>query len=66
MPKGIVTCTSSNLYKVEVNENIYQCLARGKFKKDGLSPLPGDKVEITIVDETKKEGVLEKIHPRDN
>lgn len=66
MPKGIITCTSSNLYKVEVNGNSYHCLARGKFKKDGLSPLPGDKVEIEITDEEKKEGVLEQIMPRNN
>lgn len=66
MPKGIITCTSSNLYKVEVNGNNYHCLARGKFKKDGLSPLPGDKVEIEITDEEKKEGILEQILPRNN
>lgn len=66
MPKGIITCTSSNLYKVEVNENIYQCLARGKLKKDGLSPLPGDIAEIEITNEEKKEGILEQILPRKN
>lgn len=66
MPKGIIICTSSNLYEVEVNGNSYNCLARGKFKKEDLSPLPGDKVEIEIVDEIKKEGILEQILPRNN
>lgn len=66
MPTGIITCTSSNLYQVKIEQNIYQCNARGRFKKEKISPVPGDKVEITITDETKKEGILEEILPRNN
>ncbi len=33
MPKGIIICTSSNVYQVEENEKVYRCLASGKFKK---------------------------------
>lgn len=66
MPKGIIICTSSNLYQVDVNQTIYNCLARGKFKKDKIAPLPGDSAQITITDEVKKEGVLEQILPRKN
>ena len=34
MPKGIIICTSSNVYQVAEGEKIYKCLARGKFKKE--------------------------------
>lgn len=66
MPNGIITCTSSNLYQVNVNGTTYNCLARGKFKKEKVIPLPGDQVEITITNEETKEGVLEQISTRKN
>lgn len=66
MPKGIIICTSSNLYQVKIDEKIYNCMARGKFKKEKISPLVGDNVEITVTDEQKSEGVIEKIFPRTN
>lgn len=66
MPKGIITCTSSNLYQVNSNQREYHCLARGKLKKDNSYLLPGDLVEITITDEGKQEGVLEEVLPRKN
>ena len=66
MEKGIIISASSNLYQVETNQKIYACLARGKFKKEKITPLVGDFVQITITDETKKEGVIEEILPRKN
>ena len=59
MVKGIIISASSNLYQIETNKKIYTCLARGKFKKEKTTPLVGDFVQITITDETKKEGVIE-------
>lgn len=66
MVKGIIISASSNLYQIETNKKIYTCLARGKFKKEKTTPLVGDFVQITITDETKKEGVIEEILPRKN
>ena len=66
MVKGIIISASSNLYQIETNQKIYTCLARGKFKKEKITPLVGDFVQITITDETKKEGVIEEILPRKN
>ena len=66
MPNGIIISASSNLYQIEVENKIYNCTARGKFKKEGTSPLVGDKVEITISNEEKYEGVIEQILPRYN
>ena len=66
MPKGIVLSNISDLYKVEVNNRIFDCRARGKFKNNEISPVSGDFVEIEITDETKFEGVIIKIEEREN
>lgn len=66
MPKGIIICTSSNIYQVAEGEKVYKCLARGKFKKEKISPLVGDEVEFTITNSEKQEGVIEQILPRKN
>ena len=66
MPKGIIICTSSNVYQVADGEKVYKCLARGKFKKEKISPLVGDEVEFTITNSEKQEGVIEQILPRKN
>ena len=66
MPKGIIICTSSNVYQVAEGEKIYKCLARGKYEKEKISPLVGDEVEFTITNSEKQEGVIEQILPRKN
>lgn len=66
MQKGIIICTSTNTYLVEEKEKIYKCLARGKFKKEKINLLVGDKVEFTITNSEKQEGVIEQIFPRKN
>ena len=63
---GIVISNISDLYKVEVNNIVYDCNARGKFKAGEISPVAGDLVEIDITDEAKKAGVIEKIQERKN
>lgn len=45
---------------------IYECRAKGIFRKDNRKPLVGDNVEITVLDQEKKEGNLVKILPRKN
>ena len=48
------------------NDNeIYCCKPRGKFRKEKISPLVGDKVEF-IKGESDSEGSIEKILPRKN
>ena len=42
MLKGIIICTSSNVYHVAEDKKVYKCLARGKFKKEKIMPLVGD------------------------
>lgn len=38
--------------------------ARGKFKKDEITPVVGDNVEIEIIDMKAKKAVIEKIEDR--
>lgn len=45
---------------------IYECRAKGIFRKDNMKPLVGDNVEITVLDSEKKEGSLVNILPRKN
>lgn len=66
MQKGIIISNISDLYKVESNNIIYDCNARGKFKSNEISPVAGDIVEIEITDEKKKTGVINKIENRKN
>lgn len=62
--QGIVIANVSNSYEVKVEDKIYICSARGKFKLEKISPVVGDKVEIEVLEESKKEGVILFILPR--
>ena len=48
------------------NDEIYECKAKGIFRKDNRKPLVGDNVEIEILDEQEKEGSVTAILPRKN
>ena len=48
------------------DDNIYECKAKGIFRKDNLKPLVGDNVEITVLDEEAKEGSVTTVLPRRN
>lgn len=61
---GIITKAISGFYYVAVNGEIYECKARGVFRKENISPCVGDYVEIELTDSSH--GVLVKIHPRKN
>ena len=64
--QGLIIENISNLYKIKIEEKIYTATARGKFKKDEISPVVGDLVELTNINEEKQEAVIEKILPRKN
>jgi len=44
--EGRIIKNISNDYVVKVNDNLYTCKPRGKFRKDNLVPLVGDIVDI--------------------
>lgn len=45
---------------------IYECKAKGIFRKDNQKPLVGDNVEISVLDEKEMEGSVTAILPRKN
>lgn len=45
---------------------VYECKAKGIFRKDGIKPLVGDNVEIDVIDEENKLGNIIKINERTN
>lgn len=57
----------AGFYYVDVvGSGIYECKAKGIFRKEKKKPLVGDDVEITVLDEEAKEGNLVQILPRKN
>lgn len=57
----------AGFYYVETFDgNVYECKAKGIFRKSNLKPLVGDNVEIDIIDEEKKLGNVSDILPRKN
>ena len=52
-------------YYVDTENGVYECRARGIFRKDKITPLVGDRVKMSIVDEESKKGVVEEIDKRD-
>ena len=45
---------------------IYECKAKGIFRKDNIKPLVGDNVELAVLDQVKCEGNVTAILPRRN
>lgn len=63
MLKGLIIGNISNLYYVEVEEKIYECIVRGKIKQTEISPVVGDYVEIGEI-ENQNKAVILNILPR--
>lgn len=66
MIKGTIYKGIGGFYYVKTDDGIYSCRARGKFRKDSLTPMVGDIAEIEVTDNVKKEGYVTKILPRKN
>ncbi len=67
MPQGKIIKGIAGFYYVYVaGSGIYECRARGIFRKDNRKPLVGDDVLIGILDERDKEGSLDELLPRRN
>ena len=64
--QGLIIENISNLYRIKAENKIYEATPRGKLKKEDISPVVGDKVEISILDENEKKAVIEEILPREN
>ncbi len=57
----------AGFYYVHVVESgLYECKAKGVFRKDKIKPLVGDMVEMDVLDEAEKKGNIVDILPRKN
>ncbi|MBQ6840997.1 MAG: ribosome small subunit-dependent GTPase A [Bacilli bacterium] len=61
MLKGRIKNINSTKYIVDVNDKDYDCVLRGIFRKDKITPLVGDYVEIN-----EKDLQITKVLPRKN
>lgn len=60
---GKIVHALSGFYYVSISGRVYECRARGAFRKEGVSPLVGDTVDIEADGD---KGTVVKIHARKN
>lgn len=63
MISGRIIKALSGFYYVQTDDGVVECKARGRFRKEGITPLVGDQVEISV---EKGKGMLEQIETRNN
>lgn len=66
MTGKIVKGIAGFYYVYVAGSGIYECKAKGIFRKEGRKPLVGDQVKIEILDHKEMEGNLVEILPRKN
>ena len=65
--QGKIVKGIAGFYYVDVaGAGIYECKAKGVFRKDKVKPLVGDDVELEVLDEQEKTGNVTAILPRRN
>lgn len=62
--QGIVIQSIGGFYYVEAADAVYECRARGIFRKQGLAPVAGDRVRISR--QGGEKGTLEEVLERRN
>ena len=62
--EGIIIKGIGGFYYVETAAGIYECKARGLFRKQKMTPLAGDRCEIQAMPDMT--GYVEEIYPRKN
>lgn len=62
--EGLILKGIGGFYYVKTGESIYTCTARGKFRKDRVSPYAGDRVKIAVEEDLT--GAVVEILPRRN
>jgi len=62
---GVILKGIGGFYYVLAEGEVYETRARGRFRKDGITPMPGDLVEITPPTDTIG-GYIEEIRERKN
>ena len=62
--QGIILQGIGGFYYVEAADAVYECRARGSFRRQGITPVAGDLVRISC--QTDDTGTVEAILPRKN
>lgn len=62
--KGRILQGIGSFYTVESEGQLYVCRARGRFRKQRISPMVGDEVLFAPPGPAEEEGFLEEILPR--
>ena len=57
--EGLIVKALSGFYEVQTAQKVERCRARGLFRKEGITPLVGDRVRIA-------QGLVTEILPRKN
>lgn len=60
---GRIMKALSGFYYVQTEQGMVECKARGRFRKERITPLVGDWVDVTV---EHGKGMVEEIHPRRN
>ena len=62
---GLIIQGIGGFYYVETADAVYECKARGAFRKEGITPVAGDRVEIAV-NADGITGTLQRVLPRKN
>lgn len=63
--EGIIIKGIGGFYYVDSGEEIYECRGRGKFRKEGITPLVGDRV-VCLADTEALTGTVYEIRDRES
>ena len=59
--QGVIIENIANLYKVKIENTIYEATARGKLKQSDIKPVVGDNVKLELINEQEKKAVIEEV-----
>lgn len=66
MLSGTIVKGIGGFYYVHTERGVFECRARGIFRKNGIKPTVGDKAQISVLDEEHLKGSLDIIEERKN
>ncbi len=59
--QGVIIENIANLYRVKIENTIYEATARGKLKQSDIKPVVGDNVKLELINEQEKKAVIEEV-----
>ena len=63
---GTIVKAISSFYYVEADNKIYETKVRGNLRYNNIELVTGDRVDIEVLDEENRKGVIFKSHKREN